>query len=162
MDDMLNPPQFISILNTPVHVITMEGTLQVVQQLMHKDRLHQIATTNPEFIMTAQGDEEFRQVLKSCDLCIADGIGLLLAARWIRSPLPERVPGSELVYNLAGLAAQEGWRLFLLGAAPGVAEEAAHIFQTRYPGLIIAGTYAGSPDPAENDAIVQRINRKQG
>jgi N-acetylglucosaminyldiphosphoundecaprenol N-acetyl-beta-D-mannosaminyltransferase len=72
--------------------------------------------------------------------------------------LPERVPGSELVYHLAGRAAEKGWRLFLLGAAPGVAEEAAAVFQARYPDLTIAGTYAGSPDPAENDTIVQRIN----
>lgn len=158
MDYMLNPPQSISILNTPVHAVTMEDTLQFVEQMMGGHRLHQIATTNPEFVMTAQRDEEFRQVLGACDLCIADGVGLLLAARWIGSPLPERVPGSELVYNLAGLAAQEGWRLFLLGAGPGVAEEAAHIFQTRYPELIVAGTYAGSPNLAENDAIVKRIN----
>jgi N-acetylglucosaminyldiphosphoundecaprenol N-acetyl-beta-D-mannosaminyltransferase len=45
-----------------------------------------------------------------------------------------------------------------LGAAPGVAEEAAEIFRQRYPRLAIAGTYAGSPDPAENEAIVGRIN----
>jgi N-acetylglucosaminyldiphosphoundecaprenol N-acetyl-beta-D-mannosaminyltransferase len=73
-------------------------------------------------------------------------------------PLPERVPGSELVYHLARLAAEAGWRLFLLGAGPGVAEAAAAVFQAQHPRLIIAGTYAGSPDPAENEAIVQRIN----
>ncbi len=161
MDDMLAQPQSISVLNTPVHVITMEGTLQHVQQLMHEDRLHQIATTNPEFVMTAQEDEEFRHILQGCDLCIPDGIGLLLAARWIGSPLPERVPGSELVHKLAALAAQNKWKLFLLGAGPGVAQEAAHIFQNNYPELKIAGTYAGSPDPADNDAIVQRINESQ-
>jgi N-acetylglucosaminyldiphosphoundecaprenol N-acetyl-beta-D-mannosaminyltransferase len=68
------------------------------------------------------------------------------------------VPGSELVFRLADLAAQEGWPLFLLGAAPGVAAEAASILQARYPGLKIAGTYAGSPEPGENDDIVKRIN----
>ncbi len=158
MEYMMNPPKTIKVLNTPVHVVTMESTLQFVQQYMDGHRLHQIATTNPEFVMTAQQDEEFRQVLQQCDLCIADGIGLLWASRWMGSPLPERIPGSELVYNLARLAAQEGWRLFLLGAGPGVAEEAATIFQTRYPELHIAGTYAGSPNLAENDAIVRRIN----
>jgi N-acetylglucosaminyldiphosphoundecaprenol N-acetyl-beta-D-mannosaminyltransferase len=120
--------------------------------------LHQIATTNPEFVMTAQQDAAFRQVLWEADLCIADGVGLLLAARWLKRPLPQRVPGSELIYHLAALAAQKGWRLFLLGAAPGVAAAAAAILQQQYPTLIIAGTYAGSPDPSENTAIVQRIN----
>jgi N-acetylglucosaminyldiphosphoundecaprenol N-acetyl-beta-D-mannosaminyltransferase len=72
--------------------------------------------------------------------------------------LPERVAGSELVYHLAGLAAEKAIPIFLLGAAPGVADAAAAVLKNHYPTLIIAGTYAGSPDPAENDAIVQRIN----
>jgi len=154
-------PEALTILNTPVHCVTKAQTLALVEQFMAEPRLHQIATTNPEFVMAAQQDEKFRRVLWTADLCIPDGIGLILASRWVRRPLPERVPGSELVYDLAGLAAQHGWRLFLLGAAPGVAEQAAAILQARYPALRIAGTYAGSPDPAENAAIVQRINAAQ-
>jgi N-acetylglucosaminyldiphosphoundecaprenol N-acetyl-beta-D-mannosaminyltransferase len=151
------------ILNTPVHAVTMADTLTLVRQYMTKPRLHQICTTNPEFVMAAQTDDAFRQVLHEADLCLPDGIGLVVASRWLQQQsgqpmLPERVPGSELVYHLAELCAEEGWRLFLLGAAPGVAEEAAAIFQSRCPNLTIAGTYAGSPDPAENEAIVQRIN----
>ena len=155
---MLVSPPIITILNTPVHAVTMQETLRFVEQYMTENRIHQIATTNPEFVMTAQKDKEFRRVLQQCDLCIADGVGLLLASRWLASPLPERVPGSELVYNLAQLAAQKKWRLFLLGAAPGVADEAAAIFQARFPTLQIAGTYAGSPSLAENEEIVTRIN----
>ena len=139
----------------------MADTLAFAQQFMAETRLHQIATTNPEFVMTAQQDEAFRQLLWQADLCIPDGVGLLMAARWLKRPLPQRVPGSELIYHLAQLAAQNGWRLFLLGAAPGVAEEAAVILQQKYPSLLIAGTYAGTPDPAENEAIVQRINASQ-
>lgn len=150
--------QSLIILSTPVHTVTMADTLALVRQFMAEPRLHQICTTNPEFVMAAQKDDEFRRVLHEADLCLPDGVGLIFASRWLGKPLPERVPGSELVYHLAELCAQEGWRLFLLGAAPGVAEEAAAIFQSRYPSLIIAGTYAGSPDPAENEAIVQRIN----
>ncbi len=150
--------QSLTILDTPVNAVTMANTLILVQQFMAAPRLHQICTTNPEFVMAAQTDDDFRRVLHEADLCLADGIGLVLASRWLGNPLPERVPGSELVYHLAELCAQAGWRLFLLGAAPGVAEAAAAIFQARYPDLIIAGTYAGSPDPAENEAIVQRIN----
>jgi N-acetylglucosaminyldiphosphoundecaprenol N-acetyl-beta-D-mannosaminyltransferase len=141
----------------------MTETLALVRQFMAEPRLHQICTTNPEFVMAAQTDDDFRQILWEADLCLPDGIGLVAASRWVgkqlgQLPLPERVPGSELVYHLAELCAQEGWRLFLLGAAPGVAEEAAAIFQSRCSDLIVAGTYAGSPDPAENEAIVQRIN----
>jgi N-acetylglucosaminyldiphosphoundecaprenol N-acetyl-beta-D-mannosaminyltransferase len=142
----------------PVHIVTMTQLLGHVAQYMSGSRLHQIVTTNPEFVMAAQKDAAFRRVLLEADLSIADGIGLVWASRWLGNPLPERVPGSELVHHLAGLSAQNGWRLFLLGAAPGIAEAAAAEFQANYPGLGIAGTYAGSPDPAEDEEIVGRVN----
>lgn len=155
-------PLTLTILNTPVHRVSKTDVLVLVRGWLNDGtRLHQIATTNPEFVMLAQRDPDFRRILQQADLCIPDGVGLLYAARWLGTPLPERVPGSELVHDLAGLAAAEGKRLFLLGAAPGVAEEAAAIFQSRHPHLQIAGTYAGSPAPAENDVIVARINASQ-
>ena len=155
---MYPPPTAIPILGIPVHAVTMGDTLDLIEEYIAEPRVHQIATVNPEFVMAAQNDAAFRQVLRAADLCLPDGVGLLYAARRLGQSLPERVPGSELVYRLAERAAARGWPLFLLGAAPGIADEAAAILIERYPGLVIAGTYAGSPDPAENEAIVQRIN----
>lgn len=154
----MSTPPSISILGVPVHYVTTAETLRQVAGYMAEPRLHQIATVNPEFVMKAQGDVRFRQVLREADLCIPDGIGLLLAARRYGRPFEERVAGSELVYHLAELAAAHGWPLFLLGAAPGVAAAAAERLQARYPGLQIAGTYSGSPDPSENEEIVALIN----
>ena len=151
----------LEILGVPVHAVTMAETLVCARQFMEQPRVHQLATVNPEFVMKAQEDEAFMQLLRDADLCLPDGIGLLYAARMQGERLPERVPGSELVYHLAEMAARHGWRLFLLGAAPGVAEEAAAILQERYPQLVVADTYAGSPEPAENDEIVARINEAE-
>lgn len=151
-------PAPLLILGVPVHPVTMAGTLALVEQYMAEPRLHQIATVNPEFVMAAQDDPDFRRVLHAADLCIPDGVGLLFAARRWGQSLPERVPGSELVGHLAELAAARGWSLFLLGAAAGVAEQAARLLAERYPGLVVAGTFAGSPAIEENDDIVRRIN----
>ena len=151
-------PDAIPILGIPVHAVTMADTLALVEGYLAEPRLHQIATVNPEFVMAAQSDAEFRRVLREADLCLPDGVGLLYAARRSGRRLPERVPGSELVYRLAERAAARGWPLFLLGAAPGVAEEAAGALRGLYPGLLVAGTYAGSPAEAENEAIVRRVN----
>lgn len=151
-------PPTVTILDVPVHAVTMGSALARIEAFMAEPRLHQIATVNPEFVMAAQSDAAFRRVLQEADLCLPDGVGLLFAARRLGATLPERVPGSELVYHLAGRAAERGWPLFLLGAAPGVADEAARVLRERYPGLAIAGTHAGSPDPAENEAIVRRVN----
>ena len=151
-------PKTIPILGISVHAVTMDETLALIEGYMDAPRVHQIATVNPEFVMTAQSDAAFRHTLLTADLCLPDGIGLLYAARRLGQTLPERVPGSELVYRLAERATEKGWSLFLLGAGPGVAEEAAQLLRQRYPGLRIAGTYAGTPTVEENDDIVRRIN----
>lgn len=152
------PPEAIPILGIPVHAVTMDETLTLIEGYMLEPRVHQIATVNPEFVMAAQSDAAFRHTLLTANLCLPDGVGLLYAARRLGRTLPERVPGSELVYRLAERAAERNWPLFLLGAAPGVAEEAAQRLSERYPDLRIAGTHAGSPAAEENDDIVQRIN----
>lgn len=154
---MTTPPT-VTILGVPVHRLTTDEALDQVRRFLAAPRLHQIATVNPEFVMAAQDNIPFADVLRRADLNLADGVGLLYAARRLGQPLPERIAGSSFVYELAALAAAEGWPLFLLGAQPGVAEAAAAALIAKYTGLRIAGTYAGSPDPAENDGIVARIN----
>ncbi|MDX1665538.1 MAG: WecB/TagA/CpsF family glycosyltransferase, partial [Candidatus Promineifilaceae bacterium] len=117
----------ISILGVPFHSVTMDEAVRQIGRLMEEERVHQVVTVNPEFVMTAQEDAETMDLLQRAELSLADGVGILYAARWRGSPLPERVAGSDLIFRLAAEAAREGWRIFLLGAAPGVAEETAAI-----------------------------------
>ena len=148
----------VEILGVRIDGVTVQGTLNQIEAFMQEPGVHQICTANPEFVMKAQGDRDFMTVLDSAELNLADGIGLVIASRILGSPLPERVPGSTLIYQIAELCAVNEWRLFLLGAAPGVADAAAEKLQQLYPGLHIAGTWGGSPALEENDAIVDRIN----
>lgn len=146
------------VLNTPVHAVDRQQALTLCRAYMFEDRLHQIATTNPEFVMTAQRDDVFRQALLQADLCIPDGIGLIYASRWMGCPLPARVAGSELIIDLCRMAAGEGWRPFFLGAGPGVAERTAEIMQGRFPALQVAGVFGGTPLLRHNDDILSRVN----
>jgi N-acetylglucosaminyldiphosphoundecaprenol N-acetyl-beta-D-mannosaminyltransferase len=84
-------------------------------------------------------------------------MGIIWASRILKHPFPERVTGTDLLPLLAGRCAARGYRLFLLGAAPGVAEAAAQELQQRTPALQIAGAYAGSPAPAEAAQILGLI-----
>ena len=140
----------IRILGIRVDALTYEELLTAIGGFVVQGTPHQIATVNPEFVMTAQSHAEFRDVLEQADLCMADGVGLLWAARRQGHTLPERVTGSDGVPRIAERAAQMGWGLYLLGAAPGVAQRTAQLLAERYPGLRVTGTYAGSP--AESDA----------
>ncbi|MGH2537055.1 MAG: WecB/TagA/CpsF family glycosyltransferase, partial [Candidatus Promineifilaceae bacterium] len=149
----------VDLLGVPVDALTTAEALGRIEGFMAEPRLHQIATVNPEFVMAAQANPAFMAVLRAADLRLADGVGLLWAGRWLGRPLPERVAGSDMVYHIARQAAARGWRLFLLGGGEGVAEAAAAVFRARYPGLTVAGTYTGSPRPAEDGAILERIGR---
>jgi len=145
------------ILGVPVDNVTKEEALAKIEAFIEDGRPHQMVTLNPEFIMAAQNDAQFFQVLKEADLSLPDGVGLLWAARFLGMPLRERVAGVDTVRRIASLAAERGYRLFLLGAAEGVAEATAMRLEEENPGLKIAGTYAGSPDPKEEDKIVEMV-----
>lgn len=150
----------IHILGLPVSDITYEEWLQLIEGWVKATpgRLRHVCTINPEFVMIAQRDPIFHHILTRADLTVPDGVGLLWAARHLRTPLRQRVTGSDGVPIVAERAAALGWRLFLLGAGPGIAERAAEVLRGRFPALQIAGVYSGSPAPGEEDAIVARIN----
>jgi N-acetylglucosaminyldiphosphoundecaprenol N-acetyl-beta-D-mannosaminyltransferase len=116
---------------------------------------------NPEFVVAAQDDQLFRSILNKADLALPDGIGLLLAGRWLHQPLRERVTGSDFVPRFAALAARMDYRPFFLGAAPGVAERAAAKLAQQYPGFCVADCYAGNPSPDEEDTIINRVRASQ-
>lgn len=148
----------LTILGCPVSRITYGEWLDQIGGWVRDGGFHHVVTLNPEMIMIARRDPVFRVVVERADLTPPDGVGLLIAARMRGERLPERVTGSDGVPLIAERAAREGWRLFLLGAAEGVAQLAADELIRRYPGLQIAGVHAGSPDPAEEDSLVERIN----
>jgi len=151
------PPAPLSILGVPIHPVSNEDFLDWTARFIAAGRPRQICTANPEFVMTAQQRPDFMTVLQHADLVLADGVGLLWAAKRQGRILPERVTGSDGIYRLAERAAGAGWRLFLLGAQPGVAEKTAAILQARYPGLMIAGTWPGSPRDEDYPEIARRI-----
>lgn len=153
----------VRILGVRVDGVTFQGLLACIEQWIADptERGRQICTVNPEFVMQARQNPAFAAVLEAADLCIADGVGLLWAARRLGQPLPERVTGSDGVPLIAARAARQGWRLFLLGAGPGVAERAGDVLTQRYPGLQVVGAFAGSPADADAPEIIERIRRAQ-
>ena len=121
---------------------------------------HQVVTVNLDFLSIAQRDVRFRSTLNASDLAVADGMPLVWASRLRGESLPERVAGVDLVFESCRLAAEEDRGVFLLGAAPGVAEAAASKLQETFPGLQIAGTYSPPMGPMsrkENARILRMI-----
>lgn len=147
----------IYILGVPIDDVTENEAVKYIDTLMNDGQLHQVVTVNPEFVMEAQRDQRFMQVLNDASLATADGMGILMAARWLGTPIRERVTGVALVERIAKQAVIRRWRIFFLGAAPGVAEKAAQVLRHRYAGLQVAGAYAGSPSIIEEPFVRQQI-----
>lgn len=157
-------PAPVYVLGVRVDRVSQRQVLSFIEQIVERRRASQnqlpcqhVVTVNTEFVMMAQQDTFFRHCINQAALVFADGMGIVWATRYLGQPTPERVTGTDTVIELAKLCASKGYRLYLLGAAPGVAEAAAERLQIIAPGLQIAGTYAGSPSPAEEEEIIERV-----
>ncbi len=153
------------VLGVRVDRVSQLQALDLVDQMIALFRAsgntlpcQQIVTVNTEFVMAAQKNIEFCQAINNAALVVADGIGVVWATRFVGFPTPERITGTDTLVALAKRCAERGYRLYLLGAAPGVAEQTGVCLQALAPGLQIAGTYAGTPALAEENAIIERIH----
>jgi len=149
----------LRILGVRIDDVTTAETCERVMALIASGGAHQIATVNPEFIMAAQRNPAFAQALEKTALNVPDGAGVLWAARRLGHPLRERVAGVDLVERLCAVGSQHRWRAFFLGAREGVAERAAAIMAFKYSGLLVTGTYAGSPRIEDEADILARVRR---
>lgn len=160
--------QALTILGVPVACASRHELRGRWREWLTESTPHQLVTLNPEMLVAATRDSARRAVILGADERVADGAGILLAARLLARPQPERITGVELMDELAELASSLGRSVYLLGADPGVARAAARTLQRRHPALRIAGTDEGVPkvgdaqfrslEPAQSEAaVIERI-----
>ena len=147
----------IEILGVRVDDATYDELMDKVDAFVSSGKPHHVVTVNVEMLIAAHDDPELATVLEGGDLNVADSVGVMLAARLLGQPLRERVTGSDGIHRLAVHSALKGYRPYLLGAAPGVAELAAQSLRAANPGLKVAGAYAGSPRVSEEEDIIHRV-----
>lgn len=131
------------VLGVAFDNVTLDEAVDRALAMLKEDGPHMVATPNPEIVQRAGKDREFAGILSQADLVIPDGVGVVYAAKILGRPLKGRVPGIDFASALMGRIAGTGKRLFLLGAAPGVAEQAAANLRAKYPGLEICGARDG-------------------
>lgn len=147
----------IEILGVRVDDATYEDLVAHVDAFVASRKPHQIVTLNPEMLIGAHKDPAFRRMLNEAELNVADGVGVMLAARWLGHALQERVTGSDGIERLAAHCARRGFRPFFLGAAPGVANLVAERLKAAHPLLQVAGTFTGSPHPEDEAEVIARV-----
>lgn len=126
----------VDILGVKIDRESMQETVTKIQEAVENHQEIQVITANPELIYAAGQDARLKQLINSAQIVTPDGVGVVWAAKRLGYPVVERVTGIDLVGALFPVAAEKGWRVFLLGSKPGVAELAAQKVEEKHPGFV--------------------------
>lgn len=149
----------IHILNTKIHNLTMQETLQLVSQCIEqKEQIHH-TVVNAGKMVALQNDKELRQGVNEADLINADGQAVIWASKMLGKPLKERVAGIDLFTNLLELAKEKNYKVYLLGAKQEVLEKLEEIIHQKYGAEIIAGKHHGYFSKEEEPQLVENISK---
>ncbi len=151
----------LEILGVGVDRVTAKEALQRIADFIAENKTtgatHQIVTANAEIIYQASQNDKMRQVINNAQMVTADGSGVVWASKQLGDPLAERVTGIDLVNSICQASAKDGWKLYILGSAPGVADTAADNIRAKYPGCNIIGTHHGYFDAEQEQNILAEL-----
>lgn len=155
----------MEFLNTHVDNLTMSEAIEEADRLICERNHSYIVTPNMDHIVLLENDELFREIYDNADLVLTDGKPLLWIAKMQGTPIKEKISGSDFFPEMCKLAARKGYKIFILGAAEGVADKAAENLRKKYADLQIVGTYS-PPFGFEKDKetikiIIEKINKSK-
>jgi N-acetylglucosaminyldiphosphoundecaprenol N-acetyl-beta-D-mannosaminyltransferase len=138
----LDPPETTPVWGLDFARLDMEQVIERADQIIASRKCRYFISANLNYLMLSHQLPELATVNQAADAIIADGNPVVIRSRFDRQPLPCRVAGADMIVELARLSADRGYRMFFLGAAPGVAAKAAAKLQSEFPALQIAGVCA--------------------
>ena len=133
----------VNILSVPFPIRSKEETLSLIDLLLCERKNARIFTPNPEILYKARGSEELRRIILGADLLLPDGVGIVLASRLTKTPLPCRITGIDTAEHILTVAADRGLSVYFLGGKAGVAERASAELSKGLSGLRTAGCHHG-------------------
>ncbi|SHE75274.1 N-acetylmannosaminyltransferase [Thermoanaerobacter uzonensis DSM 18761] len=150
----------LDIFGVPIDRVTMKQAVEILKNFLQEDRLHIVATPNAEIVMMAQKDKEYMEILNNTDLNVPDGSGIVFASKVFKNPLSERVAGFDLMMEFIKDISSRNIKIYLLGSAPQIAEQARVNLEKLYPSVKIVGTHHGYFTDEEENKIIEEINNK--
>lgn len=147
----------VPIFGIRVSKVDMKTTVSYLTDAVHNREPHQVITANPIMVMAALENPSYMEIMKSAELVVPDGTGVVWAADYCHEPVAERVAGFDLLHELLRQGESYNWRVYLLGSTPEVIRETASRLQTGYPGIVIAGYHDGYFGPDEDEQILAGI-----
>jgi len=141
-----------------IDALSFDDAMGEIERLVREGRGGAVFTPNVDHVVNARRDAELRAAYETVSLSLADGQPLVWASKFLRTPLPEKISGSDLVPRLLVLARERRWRVFLLGGAEGVPEKAAAKLQEM--GIACAGSegpLVGVEPRPDEAALIERV-----
>ncbi len=132
----------IPVLEVGFDGLSMPAVLAQMERFIQERRPRQVCLGNAYTVSLAQTDLELRTLLADADLVLADGMSIVWGSRWIQLHIPGRIAGPDLMAELCSLSAQNAYRIFLLGSTDENLTQLQDVLTTRWPGLVIAGSYS--------------------
>ena len=132
----------VRFLNTYVDNVTMDEAVDSVDVLIKSRKPSYIVTPNLDHICLLEKDPKFLELYRNADLILTDGKPLIWISHLKHVPIKQKISGSDFFPRVCEMAAKKGYSIFIFGAAEGIADKAAERLKTRFPGLIVAGTYS--------------------
>lgn len=151
----------IELLGIKIHRVDMGTTLDILRGFIRSGKPHMVVTADSYGIVLAQSDPDYREIVNNADLVTPDSSGILKGAEILGMPLQTRVSGVDIAQNLCRMSGKEGFSIYFLGAAPGIAEMAVIKLLEQFPDMNVAGIRDGFFSPSE-DADIAKIVRDSG
>ena len=145
------------VLGCSIDRLDMRQTLARVEQLIADRGFAQHVAINAAKLVAMRDDPELQAIIGRCELVSADGQSVVWASRLLGDPLPERVPGVDLMRELLALAEGRGYRVFILGAKQEVLDKAAAVIAAEHPELVLAGMRDGYFSDAEDATVAEQV-----
>lgn len=146
-------------MNTYIDDVTKAEAIEHIEYCIKNRIIGQVITPNVDQIVRIEWDHYFKEICDNCELLLVDGHPLMWTAKYYGKPFKEKICGSDLVPELCHLAAVKGYSIFLLGAAPGVAQKAVDNLKKVDPNLNVAGVYSPPIGFEKNQAEIDKINK---
>ncbi len=146
----------IDVLGVHFDNVTMDEAVELAFAMQAAHSAAYVVTPNPEIVMLCRENPEAAEAVRASALTIPDGIGVVYAARLLKTPLKEKVSGCDFALRLMEKMNAAKRSVFLLGSRPGVAEQAEEKLRAQFPLLRFVGTNDGY---FKDDApVIEKIN----
>src|SRR5918992_210324 len=151
----------VDLLGVGISVTSMQATLAQIEAWIEERERSYVCVPKVHAVIECQDDPELMRIDNQSGLTVPDSAPVYWAGRLAGAKEMGPVRGPDLLPAVCAVAARRGWRSYFYGGAPGIPERLASRLAARFPGLPVAGTYSPpfrALSPAEDDAVVERIN----